>query len=139
MASDRILHPELTAEERSARLRAGVEHFNAGRFFEAHEAWEEIWRSRTPEPRELFRGLIQIAVGLYHFVERSKPGPARRVLARGLARVEPHPQGTEGLDLEGLCQGARAWIEWLEAPAGEPPPLPRLRRLGPENPPPAPP
>ncbi len=129
MPPDRALHPELTPEERLGLLCAGVDHFNAGRFFAAHEAWEEIWRSTTPEPRELFRGLIQVAVGLYHFVERGNPGPARRVLARGLARIEPYPQGTEGLDLEGLCASARAWREWLAAPAGEPPPLPVLTRL----------
>ncbi len=131
MPSDRVLHPDLAPQERSALLRAGIEHFNAGRFFEAHEAWEEIWRSTRPEPRELFRGLIQVAVGLYHFVERGNPAPARRVLARGLARVEPFPQGTEGLDLDRLCTGGRAWRDWLAAPAGEPPPLPRLSRHGP--------
>lgn len=125
----RVLHPELTPEERSARLRTGVEHFGAGRFFEAHEAWEEIWRSTRPEPRELFRGLIQVAVGLYHFNERGNPAPARRVLARGLGRIEPFPQGAEGLDLDGLRAGVRDWLAWLEAPEGDPPPLPVLTTL----------
>ncbi len=129
VSSERALHPELTPDGREDLVRAGVEHFNAGRFFAAHEAWEEVWRSTTPEPRELWRGLIQVAVGLYHFVERANPGPARRVLGRGLARVDPYPQGTEGLDLERFRAGARAWLTWLEAPAGEPPTLPRLDRL----------
>ncbi len=129
MPPRRALHPDLTPAERLARLGEGAAHFNAGRFFEAHEAWEEIWRSTTPEPRELWRGLIQVAVGLYHYVERGNPGPARRVLDRGLSRIEPYPQGTEGLDLDRLRAGARAWRDWLEAPAGEPPPRPVLRRL----------
>jgi hypothetical protein len=121
------LHPVLTADQRKDLVRAGVEHFNAGRYFEAHEAWEEIWRSTTPEPRDLWRGLIQVAVGLYHHVARGNPAPAHRVLARGLRRVAAYPQGIEGLDLEGLRAGARAWEAWLERAEGAPPERPRLR------------
>ena len=120
------LHPVLTAQQRRALIRAGVDHFNAGRYFEAHEAWEEIWRSTTPEPRDLWRGLIQVAVGLFHFVERGNPGPARRVLARGLRRVATHPQGTEGFDLDGLRAAASAWEAWLERAEGRAPERPRL-------------
>ncbi|MDX1631837.1 MAG: DUF309 domain-containing protein [Thermoanaerobaculia bacterium] len=125
----RPLHPDLTAEEREDLLFRGADDFNAGRFFEAHEAWEEIWRSTDPEPADLFRGLIQVAVGLYHYHERGKPAPARRVLARGLRRVEAYEQGTESLDLDALCAAASRWEEWLAAPGGEPPPLPKVRFL----------
>lgn len=125
----RELHPVLTPQERRAHLLEGMAHFNGGRFFEAHEAWEEIWRSTTPEPRELWRGLIQVAVGLHHHCVRGNPGPARRVLARGLRRLEPFPQGTEGLDLDALRTAGRAWEEWLADPRGTPPPLPRAVEL----------
>ncbi len=125
----RVLHPELTAAERRALLREGVEHFNAGRFFEAHESWEEIWRSTTPEPKDLWRGLIQVAVGLHHHLVRGKPAPARRVLARGLRRLEAYPQGTEGLDLDALCATARPWEAWLGHGQGQAPPLPRVRTV----------
>lgn len=126
---DRALHPTLAPEERRALLLEGMAHFNAARFFEAHEAWEEIWRSTTPEPKELWRGLIQVAVGLYHHRVRGNPGPARRVLARGLRRLEPFPQGTEGLDLDALRTAARAWEAWLADPRGGAPPLPRAVEL----------
>lgn len=131
---DRILHPELTRAQRDALVDEGIACFNAGRFFDAHEAWEEVWRSTTPEPAELWRGLIQVAVGLYHHLDRGNPAPARRVLARGLRRVEAYPQGTEGLDLDRLCREAREWEEWLgKAEAGdaeEPPPLPEIGEAG---------
>lgn len=120
------LHPELPPAERDRLLREGVERFNAGRFFDAHESWEEVWRSTTPEPADLLRGLIQVSVGLYHYLERDKPAPACRVLARGLRRVEAYPQGTEGLDLEAFVAGAARWEEWLRRPGGEPPALPKL-------------
>lgn len=135
----RPLHPDLTAAERGALAEEGRARFNAGRFFDAHESWEEIWRSRpAPETtkaqgsagalpdKDLWRGLIQVAVGLHHHLVRGKPAPARRVLARGLRRLEAFPQGTEGLDLDALRGAARAWEAWLARPEGEPPPLPIL-------------
>lgn len=131
----RVLHPVLGPGERDALVEEGIERFNAGRYFDAHESWEEVWRSTTPEPAELWRGLIQVAVGLYHHRVRGNPAAARRVLARGLRRVEAHPQGTEGLDLDGLTAAGRRWEDWLaDSEAGEEPeepPIPRLERLPP--------
>lgn len=127
------LHPDLTPEERDALVVAGANHFNAGRYFEAHEAWEEIWRSTDPEPADLFRGLIQVAVGLYHYHERDKPAPARRVLARGLRRVASYEQGTEGLDLDALRAAATRWEEWLSEPRGRPPAPPKVGFVDPSS------
>ena len=40
----------------------GIDLFNAGYFWEAHEAWEGIWKA-SPDPlqREFLQGLIQLA------------------------------------------------------------------------------
>jgi hypothetical protein len=121
-----VLHPELTLEERELLLRRGVELFNAGRFYECHEAFEEIWRSTAPEPRELFQGLIQVAVGLHHFLVNGRRGAARRVLGRGLRRLEPLRPAAGGVELETLCAAAARWHAWLETAQGEVPALPRV-------------
>lgn len=126
------LHPTLTAAERRRLLLRGVELFNQGRFFEAHEAWEEIWRSTTPQPRDLFQGLIQVAVGLYHFRQRRRPAVAARLLARGRRRLEPLAPRCQGLDLAGLLTQTSRWEAWLETAEGKPPELPRLLRIEPE-------
>jgi predicted metal-dependent hydrolase len=127
MASpDRTLRPELTAEERRLLLVRGVELFNAGAFYDCHEAFEEVWRSTTPEPRDLWQGLIQVAVGLHHAVDRGRPGPGRRVLARGRRRLAGLPSPCRGLDLAALLAAADRWDAWLAAPHGEPPPAPRI-------------
>lgn len=147
----RELHPALSREERRHLFRQGVELFNAGRFYECHEAFEAIWRSTTPEPRDLHQGLIQVAVGLHHWLQNRRAGAGRRVLARGrrrLAGLAPHehglPTGEGGpgtggaetggagaLDVPALLAEVDRWLGWLEgvesgAPEG-PPPLPRLR------------
>jgi hypothetical protein len=125
--SGTALHPDLAPEERRRLLLAGVDHFNAGRFFEAHEVWEEVWRSTEPEPKELLQGLIQVAVGMVHHRDRGRPAVACRVLAKGRRRIEPHAPMALGLDLAALLDSVDGWSRWLEHRDGEAPPLPRLR------------
>ena len=49
------------------RYLAGILFFNTRDFFEAHDVWEELWADcRGPEQR-FYQGLIQAAVGLFHY------------------------------------------------------------------------
>ena len=89
--------------------------------------WEEVWRSTEPEPKELLQGLIQVAVGMVHHHDRGRPAVARRVLAKGRRRIEPHAPTALGLDLAALLASVDGWSRWLEHRDGEPPPPPRLR------------
>jgi hypothetical protein len=50
-----------------SRYLAGVLFFNAHDFFEAHEVWEELWMESHGDERKFVQGLIQAAVGLFHF------------------------------------------------------------------------
>jgi len=44
----------------------GIDLFNEGRFFECHEAWEEIWKRSDGEVKLFYQGLIQAAVAILH-------------------------------------------------------------------------
>jgi predicted metal-dependent hydrolase len=121
------LHPELSPEERRRLLLEGLDLFNAARFYQAHEAWEEVWRSTTPEPKELLQGLIQVAVGMVHHLDRGRPAVARRVLAKGRRRIEPYAPAALGLDLEDLLASVDRWDRWLADRDGGSPPLPTVR------------
>src|SRR5438477_11994663 len=68
------------------RLEPGRTVFDEGRFFEAHELWEAVWRDLESEERRLVQGLIQIAAGLHHR-ERGRSGPATRLLTKGLEKL----------------------------------------------------
>ena len=125
--STRVLHPELTPEERRRLFRRGIELFNAGELFECHEAWEEIWRSTTPEPKDLFQGLIQVGVGMYHFHGRGRPDVARRVLGKGRRRLAPFAPESHGLDVASLLDSVDGWRTWLEQPCDEAPAPLRIR------------
>ena len=122
----RVLHPELSQADRRRLLRLGVERFNRGEFFAAHEAFEEIWRSTRPEPRDLFQGLVQVAAGLHHGLDRGKPGPAGRVMARGRRRLAPLGPVACGIDLAAFLAAVEAWEEWFTGATDRPPERPRL-------------
>jgi uncharacterized protein len=123
----RVLHPDLPPEERERLFREGIDLFNQGRFFAAHEVWEEIWRSTTPEPKELFQGLIQVAAALHQHLDLKRTEGPRRTLAKARRNLEPFAPEALGIDIADLLDQVGRWEGWLEGRAGEAPPVPRLR------------
>ena len=72
-------------------LRRGIEHFNAARYFEAHEAFEDLWRAESGDLRLIYQGLTQACAGLVKH-QRGQPGPAATLIRRGLDKLEAaHP------------------------------------------------
>lgn len=46
-------------------LRAGAALFNAGQWWEAHEAWEGVWARAEGEERQFVQALILLAAALH--------------------------------------------------------------------------
>ncbi len=81
------LFTEEEVEARRPILLAGVEQYNSGYFFEAHETWEELWL-RSPWPfRQFLQGLIQVAAAFVHLMRHEYPGTIR-LLDEGLAKLD---------------------------------------------------
>lgn len=79
-----------------------------GKFFEAHEAWEEIWLAE-PEPEKTFlQGLIQLAAAFHHQARGNSKG-LRSLLAAGLAKLEQFPDVHSGIALAKLRSDAEQW------------------------------
>jgi uncharacterized protein len=71
-------------------LRAGIFFFNAGRYFEAHEAWEDLWRLAGGPLRLYYQGLVQAAVGMHHFSRGNRNG-GRSQITKSLTKLEQYP------------------------------------------------
>src|SRR5438874_11132912 len=71
-------------------LAEGINFFNAGRYFEAHEAWEDLWRQTAGPLRLFYQGLVQAAVGLHH-LDRGNPNGATAQLQKSLSKLEQYP------------------------------------------------
>jgi predicted metal-dependent hydrolase len=92
----------------------GLSLFNAGDYFEAHEAWEDAWHQVTGPRRDFYQGLIQCAVALEH-VRRGNPRGALTVLERARPRLDPFDSPYMGIEWQALLQA----IETLLAPLHE--------------------
>ena len=102
--------------------RRGIELFNRGKFFAAHEVLEDVWRA-APQPEKRFlQGLIQIAVGLHHHSRGNLTG-ARSLLARGAKNLGRYPERYAGMDVAALLQAVAGWQDALSRnqPVPDPP------------------
>lgn len=121
------LHPDLTPAERRRLFRHGIDLFNRGAFFEAHETWEEIWRSTAPEPRTLFQGLIQVAAAMHQLRDLHRHNGPRNTLAKARGHLERYGPAASGLDLSSLLEAVERWQKWLSDQDGEMPAWPAVR------------
>jgi predicted metal-dependent hydrolase len=90
----------------SPGLRAALREYNAGRFFECHEALEELLDETAEEDWSFTVGLIQVAVG-YHKLTSAHPG-GEKLLAMGLEKLAPYADDHAGLDVARLRAGIAA-------------------------------
>ncbi|MFQ3671566.1 MAG: DUF309 domain-containing protein [Verrucomicrobiia bacterium] len=129
MKGDRVelLLAEVPEGVGDVRFRAFFHHFNAGRYYEAHDVLESLWleQGREHPDHRFHKGLIQLAGGFVHLrLQRMFPehrahgrrlGPARRlfeVAARNLAGYPAWHHGFEvGQARQLLAQTIRALEE----------------------------
>jgi len=76
------------AEKPHDYFQEGIELFNAGRFFECHEAWEQVWNRSHGDEKVAIQGLIQAAVAILH-LERGNREGAQSLYAKARAKLDP--------------------------------------------------
>ena len=69
-------------EQYDPRYLEGIDCFNRGAFFDAHEVWEALWTDTEGPSRRFYQGLIQVAVCLHHFGNGNLRGPGNCITAR---------------------------------------------------------
>jgi predicted metal-dependent hydrolase len=114
-AENRLVMEDFDALSREENHRLAAQHFNAGRFFQAHEAWETCWKqSKGTEDEEFFKGLSQLGAGYTHYL-RDNPHGARTLMERGLRRILPHAPKHHGIDVEALAAVVRSHADAIGA------------------------
>lgn len=121
----------MAASPTSSAVERGRSLFNARRYFEAHEAWEEAWLAETGEPRLFLQGLIQIAASLHKASRGGSASGCVRLIDAGLEKLGRVRGGAGGLalgrfrsDVTAFRTRAEAWRRGESDRAG--PPYPRL-------------
>jgi predicted metal-dependent hydrolase len=127
--------------ERRAALAAGLDAYDRGDFFLAHELLEPAWMGGEDlAERELLQGLIKLAAAFVHDA-RGNPGGVAKNLRGALARIEAGTSAGArlGIDADALAAVIRrrvaeagtaglATMAITAGTGGEPGiPIPRLR------------
>ena len=120
-------------EAEEPRFREGIEAFDRGDFYAAHDAWESLWLERFGEEKNFLQGLILCAVALHHY-GRSNLNGARSRWRLAESMLEPYPDAYWGVNLKRFrrrMKGVMHRVLTEEAPpALDPARVPKLRAPG---------
>jgi sugar phosphate isomerase/epimerase/predicted metal-dependent hydrolase len=100
-------------------LLEGIRLFNAGEYYDCHEAIEHEWHAETRPIRRLYQGILQIGVGFLH-AQRGNHTGALLLLADGIDKTAEFAPVCLGIDTGRLAAESQAALD-------------RLRELGPER------
>ncbi len=83
----------------------GIGLFNQGDYFAAHEELEEAWKDDLSKGRDLYRGILQIAVAYYQ-TSRGNFNGALKMFQRARQWLDPLPDHCRGVDIAQLRKDA---------------------------------
>jgi predicted metal-dependent hydrolase len=102
-------------------MHAGARLFNAGEYWEAHEAWEVPWNAAKARGDavevDYVQGLILLAAAIHKRRHYDSPRGGRLNLHKALRRLERVPAHHDGLD---LARHRREVEAALEDPSARP-------------------
>lgn len=87
-------------------LRRGADLFDAGDFWQAHEAWEEVWQREQRPIRSFYQGLIQIAAGYHHWSVKHRPRGVQLGIGKGIEKLTWYLPGYLDVDAAALIADA---------------------------------
>lgn len=94
-------------------VHQGLEEFNAGEYYEAHETLEHAWMDEEGVIRDLYRGILQVAVAYYQ-IQRQNYRGALKMFLRSLQWLEPLPDVCQGINVDKLRLDSRRARQQLE-------------------------
>ncbi len=83
-------------------LFVALNFFNNHQWYEAHDAFEEIWNTLDGDERQVIQGILQVSVSQFHLSKGNLNG-ATILLGEGLGRIKPRTKINLGIDLESFC------------------------------------
>ena len=89
----------------------GVDLFNRGLYWEAHEAWEHQWVPDRKGPDAAFyKGLIQVAAGCLHYGRHNRRGAVNKWRS-GAGYLRPYLPVHRGLKLGELVASVDGFLD----------------------------
>ena len=87
--------------------------FNNHKWYEAHDAFEEIWNCVDGDERQVIQGILQVSVSQFHLSKGNLNG-ATILLGEGLGRIKTRTNINLGIDLESFCRSLEDLLTKLQ-------------------------
>jgi uncharacterized protein len=100
----------------TASIAEALELVRDGRGFEAHELLEDLWRAAPGPERDLYQGLVHVAVATYQESRGNEVGRTRQ-LEKAIRRLTPYAPVYEGIEIAALLAWCRASLQTERCPA----------------------
>jgi predicted metal-dependent hydrolase len=85
-------------------LAEGIDLFNRGEYWEAHEVWERDWLPDRKGPDSgFYKGLIQVAAGCLHYTRHNRRGAVNKWRS-GADYLRPYLPAHRGVQLTPLVR-----------------------------------
>ena len=122
---------QIPTKEQALRGRVffeeGLAELKAGRYFEAHDIWEDFWHLLRGSDRRFLQAMIHFAVGAYHHGCGNTRG-ARSQWGKARTKWNEYPKGHWGVDRTN-------WDRWIEGylESGDTDPFPEAPAFDPDR------
>ena len=93
-------------------LYFAVNLFNENKWYEAHDAFEDIWNTLYGDERQVIQGILQVSVSQFHLSKGNING-ATILLGEGLGRIRKRTYVNLGIDLESFCKNLESILRRL--------------------------
>ena len=77
------------SDKMSELFQRGLDEYDKGEYFEAHEAWEDLWSDYNFPDRKFVQGLIQLSVSFVHLGNGNLTG-AKNLLKKCQQKFEDY-------------------------------------------------
>lgn len=89
-------------------VEQAVQFFNEGKYYEAHEGFEKLWREAQGEERQFFQGLVQASVA-FHFRSQHNMAGGLGMLDLATRNLAGYSGECHGLQLTALLCMLNGW------------------------------
>ena len=94
-------------------LSVALNLFNNQKWYEAHDAFEDIWNTLDGDERQVIQGILQVSVSQFHLSKGNLNG-ATILLGEGLGRIKTRTNIHLGIDLYSFCQSLEDLLRKLQ-------------------------
>ena len=100
------------SEDIKKAFNEAIDLFNNQQWYEAHDAFEDIWNDLVGDERQIVQGILQVSVSQFHLNKGNLNG-AMILLGEGLGRIRNRVSEDLEIDLVLLCSSLESLLNKL--------------------------